>query len=102
MPPRTRPLPPDFSPDRHPQYFIHTIETEQDLEWLQNLAARLLRRRHRERPEGAPMNEQELCAYLDVSREAVRKMRAHPVDPLPALKVGRRWLYKQEDVERWA
>lgn len=84
-----------------PSDFIHSIESDEDLAWLQALATKLSRRRHREKPPGAPMTETEACNFFSLSREAIRKLRKAPVDPLPCLKAGRRYLYKAEEVERW-
>ncbi len=66
-------------------------------------AKRLIRgRRHHARPPSAPLTEDELCNYLSLSREAVRKMRRDPVDPIPCFKAGRRYLNRVDEVERWA
>ncbi|MGH7754075.1 MAG: hypothetical protein ACREN5_14815 [Gemmatimonadales bacterium] len=43
-----------------------------------------------------------MCARLSVSRKAVQRFRQDPVDPIPCLKVGRRFLYRVEEVEGWA
>ena len=44
---------------------------------------------------------QETCNLLRVSHEAIAKFVRLPQDPLPALRAGRRWLFRQEAVLRW-
>jgi hypothetical protein len=48
------------------------------------------------------LTEIELCRFLRVSRDAVVKFRKDLSDPIPYLKVGRRHLYNEDEVLKWA
>ncbi len=48
------------------------------------------------------LTEVELCELLRVSREAVLKFRRDTVDPIPHFKAGRRYLYDEGEVLKWA
>ena len=47
------------------------------------------------------LTEAQLCAALHVSREAVLRLRRDPVDPIPCMRAGRRFLYDLERVKAW-
>jgi hypothetical protein len=46
--------------------------------------------------------EAEICQILKVCRSAIYKYKFGIPDPIPFLKVGRRYLYDLEKVCRWA
>ena len=48
------------------------------------------------------LTEEEICELLRVSREAILKFKRDPIDPIPCFKAGRRFLYDQNQVLRWA
>ena len=48
------------------------------------------------------LTEEDICALLRVSREATKKFRRDPVDPIPHMKAGRRYLYDKTKVLKWA
>ncbi len=48
------------------------------------------------------LTEEEICTLLRVSREATLKFRRDPVDPIPHMKAGRRYLYEKTKVLKWA
>ena len=50
----------------------------------------------------APITEEQLCKFLHVSREAVHRFRTRDNDPIPFMKAGRRYLYLQSAVLKWA
>lgn len=43
----------------------------------------------------------DLCEHASVSHEAVLRMLREPVDPMPALRMGRRWLFEPAKVVAW-
>ena len=54
------------------------------------------------RPEASRyMTEAQVASLLHVDRCAVRKFRGAPIDPLPARKAGRRFLYDPKEVDSW-
>jgi hypothetical protein len=53
-------------------------------------------------PIAAFLTEDEFCARYRVSRDAARTLRRDALDPLPCLRVGRRFLYDPKQVEAWA
>ena len=48
------------------------------------------------------LTEDQLCEVLHVSRESLLKCRRLKEDPMPAMKVGRRYLYDLGKVLEWA
>jgi excisionase family DNA binding protein len=50
----------------------------------------------------ALLTEKEACEFLRISREAILKFRRDMKDPIPYLKVGRRYLYEESEVVKWA
>jgi len=94
---------------------LFAIESDEDAEWIRSLVrvgyqiekARKGKPRARAdreaRPEAARfMTENQLCALLHVGRDAVRRFRRDRLDPLPAMKVGRRYVYDPDAIRRWA
>jgi len=47
------------------------------------------------------MTLRDLCEAASVSHEAVARWVRDEVDPLPAMRFGRRWLFDAATVERW-
>lgn len=43
----------------------------------------------------------ELAQHCSVAHETITKMLREPVDPLPAVKMGRRWLFEPVKVMAW-
>jgi hypothetical protein len=89
------------------------VEEDRDVEHLRDLARRwyqltkagrgLARRAREAREESRTyMTETQACALLHVGRDAPRRFRRQPIDPLPALKIGRRYVYDPATVRRWA
>ena len=54
-----------------------------------------------ELPERRPrlMNTGEVAKYLRVSRSLIYRMARE--GQIPALKVGRKWLFRKETIEQW-
>lgn len=50
----------------------------------------------------ALLTEQEACELLRVSREAILKFKRDSLDPIPFLKAGRRYLYDEAEIMKWA
>ena len=48
------------------------------------------------------LTEEEFCARYRVSRDAVHRFRTDSDDPVPCIRVGRRYLYDPAKVEAWA
>lgn len=48
------------------------------------------------------LTEEEFCARYRISRDGAYRLRHEPLDPLPCIKVGRRYLYDPGKVEAWA
>ena len=45
------------------------------------------------------MNTEEVAKYLRVSRSLIYRMARE--GQIPALKVGRKWLFRKETIEQW-
>lgn len=48
------------------------------------------------------LTEEQLCRLFRVSRDAVLRFKRDPLDPIPFLKLGRRYLFELDAVLRWA
>lgn len=47
------------------------------------------------------LTEAEVAKYLRVSRDAIRRFRRRELDPIPCMKIGRRYLYDVVEVRRY-
>jgi len=47
------------------------------------------------------LTEDEICEWLHISKECLLKLKRDPLDPLPYMKVGRRFLFDPEKVTKW-
>ncbi len=50
----------------------------------------------------ALLTRREAARYLRVSLDGLDRFLRDPVDPLPGLRAGRRWLFRPADLEKWA
>ena len=48
-----------------------------------------------------PMTLDEVCEFMQVSPEAIRRFRFRRIDPLPYLMSGRRLNFDEGEVRRW-
>ena len=48
------------------------------------------------------LTEDEVARLLRVSREAILKFKRDKLNPIPCLRVGRRYLYEECEVLEWA
>ena len=48
------------------------------------------------------LTEKEICEFLRVSREGIKRFKRDLTDPIPFLRAGRRFLYDPSEVLKWA
>ena len=75
------------------------IHTERTLRVVDRNCA--VKRRQRLVPREL-LREEEACRLLRISREAILRFKRDQVNPIPHLKVGRRFLYEEHEVIGWA
>lgn len=47
------------------------------------------------------LTEEEVCEWLHISREGLLRLKRDKLDPIPARKYGRRFVYLESEVKKW-